>query len=258
MARPDLPQAFVTTPISHRALHGQKANCPENSRAAIRAAMDAGYGIEIDLQLAADGRAMVFHDDVLDRLTAQTGPVRNRSAAELGAIALRNGDGEGIPTFAEVLETVAGRVPLLVEIKDQDGAMGADVGALERAAIADLAGYDGPVALMSFNPHSVAELARLAPDLPRGLTTSAYDPAVWTALDAPLCDRLREIADFDRVGASFISHEAGDVARPRVQALRQAGVPILSWTIRSPAQEAEVRRHADNITFEGYLSPLPG
>ncbi|TNJ47527.1 glycerophosphodiester phosphodiesterase family protein [Phaeobacter sp. B1627] len=258
MPRPSLPPEFLSRPITHRALHGQHDACPENSRAAIRAAIDAGYGIEIDLQLSADGRAMVFHDDTLDRLTRQTGPTRSRSAADLGSVVLNKSDGEGIPTFAEVLDIVAGQVPLLVEIKDQDGAMGpGGVGPLEAAAVADLRGYEGPVALMSFNPHSMAEVARLAPDLPRGLTTSSFDPAVWTSLSAERCNELREIPDFDRVRACFISHQASDVLRDRVRELRAAGVPVLSWTIRSPDEEATVRQGADNVTFEGYLSPLP-
>lgn len=166
MQAPLLPSSFLNSPIAHRALHGMQEHCPENSRAAIRAAIAAGYGIEIDLQLSADGQAMVFHDDDLDRLTEASGPVRARSAAELAAIPLKNSAGEGIPTFAEVLEIVAGQVPLLVEIKDQDGAMGPEVGPLEAAAVAALEGYAGPVALMSFNPYSMAEVARLAPDIP--------------------------------------------------------------------------------------------
>jgi len=253
---PPLPRAFLGAPIAHRALHDRAQGRPENGLAAIRAAVAAGYGIEIDLQLSADGQAMVFHDYDLKRLTGETGPIRRRTAAELGGIALSGGDGETIPTFAEVLALVAGRVPLLVELKDQDGGMGPDVGRLETAAVTALNGYNGPVALMSFNPHSVAELARLAPGLPRGLTTSAYDPADWP-LSAATCDRLREIPDFDRVGASFISHEADDLARPRVQALHQGGVPVLCWTIKSPEAEAEARRLADNVTFEGYASAIP-
>lgn len=256
MSTPVLPAAFLQRPIAHRALHGQQEHCPENSRAAIRAAVEAGYGIEIDLQLSADGRAMVFHDEQLERLTDAAGPVCARTSAELEAIPLKNGDGECIPTFREVLDIVAGRVALLVEIKDQDGGMGPNVGPLEAAAVADLAGYDGPVALMSFNPHSIAEVDQLAPHLPRGLTTCAYDPQEWAPLAAEECDALRAISDFDRVGACFISHEARDITRARVQALRADGVPILSWTIRSPAEEAEVRRFADNVTFENYLSAL--
>lgn len=252
-----LPDPLLRLPVAHRALHDLGEGRPENSRAAIRAAIAAGYGIEIDLQLTADGEAMVFHDYDLKRLTAESGPLRQRSAAELSEIALLHGDGEGIPRFAEVLELVAGRAPLLIELKDQDGAMGPDVGPLEAAAAKALAGYDGPVALMSFNPHSMAQMARLAPDLPRGLVTSAYDPASWPLPEAT-CARLRDIPDFDRVGACFISHEAADLDRPRVRALHGEGVPVLCWTIRSPEAEAEARKRADNITFEGYAAAIPG
>ncbi|TKA95062.1 phosphodiesterase [Cereibacter changlensis] len=251
-----LPAAFRTTPIAHRALHDRAAGRPENSRAAIRAAIAAGYGIEIDLQRSADGQAMVFHDDDLDRLTGAKGPVAALTAAELGATRLRDAE-DGIPTLSEVLAIVAGRVPLLIELKDQTGDMGKAVGPLEAATAAALVGYDGPVALMSFNPHSIAEMARLAPNLPRGLVTCDYDPADWAPLPAETCDRLREIPDYDRVNASFLSHQWQDLARPRVGALRDAGAAILCWTVRSPEAEAEARRIAENITFEGYLAPFP-
>ncbi|WP_238372024.1 glycerophosphodiester phosphodiesterase family protein [Heliomarina baculiformis] len=251
-----LPEAFLRLPIAHRAYHDKTQGRPENSRAAIRAAIDAGYGIEIDLQLTADGQAVVFHDYELKRLTCATGTVRQHSAQEMAQIALSNGDGETVPGFAEVLEIVAGQVPLLVELKDQDGAMGPNTGALEAAAAKALQGYEGPLAVMSFNPHSMAEMARLAPDVPRGLTTSGYDPQDWP-LTAETCAHLREIPDFDRVGACFISHEAKDLSRPRVGALHDSGVPVLCWTIRSPEAEAEARKRADNITFETYAARMP-
>ncbi|MFC3612469.1 glycerophosphodiester phosphodiesterase family protein [Lutimaribacter marinistellae] len=256
MTSPSLPGIFSRLPIAHRALHDRAQGRPENSRAAIRAAVAAGYGIEIDLQLTADGAAMVFHDYDMGRLTDRAGPIRRLSAAEAAEVPLRDAEGEGIPGFSEVLEIVAGQVPLLVEIKDQDGAMGPDVGPLERAAAEGLRGYNGPVAVMSFNPHSVAEMARIAPELPRGLVTCGYDPADWP-LSAETCARLRDIPDFDRVGAAFISHHATDLDRPRVRELKARGVPILCWTIRSAEDEAEARRVADNVTFEGYLSALP-
>ena len=118
MACPPLPDAFLGAPLAHRALHDVAAGRPENSREAIEAACAAGYGIEIDLQLSRDGQAMVFHDYDLKRLTGQPGPIRQRDAAELQAITL-SGGATGIPTFAEVLDLVAGRVPLLIEIKDR-------------------------------------------------------------------------------------------------------------------------------------------
>jgi glycerophosphoryl diester phosphodiesterase len=253
-----LPTDFLRLPIAHRALHDVADGRPENSRAAIRAAISAGYGIEIDLQLSADGHAMVFHDYDLERLAKARGPIKLLTREQARATPLIGGDGEGIPDLVEVLELVAGKVPLLIEIKDQDGQLGPDIGALERAAVEVLRGYTGPLALMSFNPNSTAELARLAPNVPCGIVTSAYDFADWPELTGPICDRLRDIPDFERVGASFISHEACDLSRPRVQHLRDGGVPVLCWTITSQVEENAARVFADNVTFEGYLSPLPG
>lgn len=251
-----LPPAFLKAPLAHRALHDKAAGRVENSPAAIRAAIDAGYGIEIDLQLSADGQAMVFHDYDLKRLTGETGPVQQRRAAELAQITLSGGQ-DTIPTFAQVLQLVAGRVPLLIEIKDQDGAMGARVGRLEQAVARDLRGYAGPVAVMSFNPHSVLQMAQLAPDVPRGLTTSAYTQDDWKLLPAGVRDRLRGIPDYDPVGACFISHEAADLPRARVADLKRRGTPVLCWTIRSPQAERQARQIADNITFEGYPAAIP-
>lgn len=246
-----LPPAFLSTPIAHRAYHDRAAGRPENSRAAVRAAVEVGYGIEIDLQLSADGQAMVFHDYDLNRLTDAIGPLATRTANELSTIRLRDSE-EGIPTLPEILTLVAGSVPLLIEIKDQDGNMGPAVGALEQATANALQGYAGPVALMSFNPHSVAEMGRLAPHLPRGLTTSAYDPDDWAPLPARICSHLRDIPDYASSGASFISHEWQDLARARVAALKAEGAAILCWTIRSPNDEVQARQIAHNITFEGY------
>lgn len=251
-----LPESFLKAPIAHRALHDVADGRPENSRAAIRAAIGRGYGIEIDLQLSRDGCAMVFHDYDLRRLTAVSGPVRQRSAQELGATPLRGGN-EAIPAFAEVLALVDGRVPLLVELKDQHGQMGETDAALEEAAALDLKGYSGPVALMSFNPHMVARMARLAPDRPRGIVTCAYPAEDWTTLREETRARLREVPDYQRTGACFISHEVADLNSPKVAALKRQGAHVLCWTVRSPAQEAEARKVAENITFEGYLAEIP-
>jgi len=248
-----LPASFLARPITHRALHDRKAGCVENSVKSIQAALDAGYGIEMDVQLTHDGHAMVFHDEALDRLTGETGPVRGRTRAELEAIPLTD-DGGTIPALDTVLDMVAGKVPLLIEIKDQDGAMGPDVGPLEAATCAALKDYKGDVALMSFNPHSVAACAALAPEIPRGIVTSSYEAASWPEVPAPVRDVLRDIPDYDRVGACFISHEASDLDRPRVAELKAQGARIFTWTIRSAQAEAAARRIVDNVTFEGYLA----
>ena len=247
-----LPESFLTKPFAHRGLHDVADGRPENSVEAAEAAIAKGYGIELDVQLSADGQAMVFHDYDLDRLTLESGPVRGRTTAALSAIPLAGGH-TPMPTLQELLELVDGRVPLLLEIKDQDGALGADVGPLEAAVAAALDGYDGDVAVMSFNPHSMAVMQRIAGDVLRGLVTESFPSGDWP-VPAPTLERLRGIPDYDHVGACFISHEAADLDRPRVSELKDAGASVLCWTIRSTAEEQAARRIAHNVTFEGYLA----
>ena len=248
-----LPPAFVARPIAHRALHDAGDGRLENSLPAIRAAVAAGYGIEIDLQRSRDDVPIVFHDYDLKRLTIEQGAVAGRSAAELQRIPLNGGSGT-IPTLEQVLDAVDGKVPLLIEIKDQDGGMGADVGRMGRNAADLLARYDGPVALMSFNPHHIAEMARLLPDVPRGLTTDRFERRDWPTIPVHMLDRLRDIPDFDHVGSCFISHHHLDLASPRVTELRQQGATILCWTIRTPDEAAATAGLAHNITFEGFAA----
>ena len=256
MTRVPLPDSFLRLPLAHRGLHNASQGCIENSLSAFSAAVSAGYGIELDVQRSADDVAVVFHDDDMDRLTDATGAFRDYSAAELGRMHLR-GRTDTIPTLKEVLALVAGKVPLLVEIKENWNTMKDTDGILEKAVAAALADYKGPVAVMAFNPHCIAHMARLAPDLPRGLTTEAYDPVQNAPIPADVCARLREIPDYDRTASSFISHQAADLTRPRVAGLKAQGAAILCWTIRSPAEEAAARKVADNVTFEGYLPALP-
>lgn len=250
-----LPDAFLRAPLAHRALHDASQGIPENGVTAVRRAAAAGYGIEIDVQVSSDGQAMVFHDDTLDRLTDAEGPTRGRTARQLMDLRLK-GSEETIPSLPQVLEIVAGRVPLLIEIKDQSLGMGAGDDALERAVAAALQGYGGPVAVMSFNPYVVEAFRAHAPEVPRGLVTSGFIPSKWPGLPPETCAHLRSIRDFGRVGAHFISHDWTDLGSPRVAELKSQHIPILCWTIRSPEAEAEARRVADNVTFEGYLPAL--
>jgi glycerophosphoryl diester phosphodiesterase len=247
--------AFLGAPLAHRALHDAANGIPENGVTAVRNAVQAGYGIEIDVQLSADGQAMVFHDATLDRMTATTGPVRDRTARDLTQIRL-TGSQENIPTLATVLKIVDGAVPLLIEIKDQSGGIGEAEDHLERAVSAALDGYTGPVAVMSFNPYCVHAMREHARHIPRGLTTCAFMPSQWPGLSSATCASLRSMRSFDKVAASFISHDWNDLGSPRVAELKAQGVPVLCWTVRNTQTEAEARRIADNITFEGYMPPL--
>ncbi len=248
-----LPPEFLTRPLAHRGLHGLAPGAPENSVAAFQRAVEQGYGIELDVQLSRDGQAMVIHDENLDRLTGETGPVRSRSARELGEIHL-NGGGGGIPTLAEVLMLVDRRVPVLIEIKDQDGQLGANTGTLEAATARALQDAKGPVAVMSFNPHAVAAVKGVDPSIPLGLVTDPFRPEDWDGVPHQRLAELRPIDDAVRLDVGFISHDRSDLGSEAVAAIKAAGLPVLCWTVRSPAEEKTARKIADNITFEGYLA----
>ena len=241
---------FTRLPIAHRGLHDEAL--PENSMGAFRAAIAQGYGIECDIQRAMDGTPMVFHDYELGRLTdIENGTVAASTPAQLTKLHLLGSD-ETIPTLRQMLDEVAGRVPLLIEIKDPTIASGPEVGSLPARVAEELTGYQGPVAVMSFNPHVIAAFHKVAPDIAVGLTTCGYEAGEWDMLDDDTRAHLAAIADFDAVGASFISHDRNDLDNPAVAGLKARGIPVLTWTIRSPAQETEARRIADGITFEQY------
>lgn len=246
-----LPQSFLTTPLAHRGLHDRANGIIENSRDAFQAAIARGYGIECDLQLSADNQAMVFHDYDLMRLADKSGPIQGFTALELGRTRL-TGSQNTIETLPAILELVAGQVPLLIELKDQDGAMGPRIGELEQQTATALRDYHGDVAVMSFNPHSTARLKALLPQLACGIVTSSYRYEDWP-LPKDVCDHLREIPDFDKSGASFISHDAADLERPRVAELKAQGANILCWTIKSKNEADQALKVAENITFEGFL-----
>ena len=252
---PALDPAFLKTPIAHRALHDASKGVYENCRSAIIAAIEHGYAIEIDLQLSADGRAMVFHDDTLDRLTDKHGDVSDYTAAELTQIKVGSGQ-DVIEPLEDVLRLVDGRVPLLIELKDQSRQLSQTDGRLEQATIDALSLYEGAVAVMSFNPHMIATMAKLSSDLPLGLTTGSFMDPTW-GIDAERIEHLSQIADFDPTRYSFVSHFALELAAPCIQMLKDQGTAIFTWTIRSPEAEAVARQTVDNITFEGYLAAHP-
>jgi len=244
-------KAFLR-PIAHRGLHDKAQGRIENTAPAFQAAIDKGYGIECDLQAARDGTPMVFHDDSLGRLVAASGPVAVYSPAELARLRYRHQD-LAILRFTELLDLVAGRVPLLVEVKVAGRhAPRAFLDKIAREARA----YQGPIALMSFDRQVVADLGRLAPTVARGLTVGSHRlPAGWwtsagAAARARVLDRVLGAAP---PGISFL---AVDVRMVRhVRAWLSAHAPdlaLFSWTIRKPRERAAAARWADAPIFEGY------
>lgn len=238
---------LIARPIAHRGLHDISAGRVENTMAAFAAAMAADYAIECDLQLSGDGEAMVFHDRTLDRLTTAAGPVLSLTRAELKKIGLRNSS-EAIPTLAELLHEVNGRVPLAIELKSHWNGNSA----LVRRALEVLKYYRGPFALMSFDPDLVEAVRQHSPATARGIVADRVADRSWLHLPLPRRLELRHFVHLERSAPHFVSFDAGGLPWRPVQRLRQAGLPVICWTVRSSAEATAVRRYCDQITFEGF------
>lgn len=228
-------RALIARPFAHRGLHGPGR--PENGRAAFEAAIAAGHGIELDVQASADGEAFVFHDYELERLTEGFGAVRTLGSAELKRIRLKDSD-ETIPTLAEILALIAGRAPLLIEVKSPDRR----VAALSREVHRALAGYTGPVAVMSFNPEIAHWFAVHAPGRLRGLVISEAGRK-WRGI------ATRRFALW-RARPDFLAYDIRDLPSRFADTARAKGLKVLTWTCRTIEDRARAAEHADQIIHE--------
>jgi glycerophosphoryl diester phosphodiesterase len=231
-------------PIAHRGLWSPDGP-PENSLAAFQAACAAGYGIELDVQLSADGEAMVFHDDHLDRMTGAEGRIRDRTAAELGELRLGGSD-EKIPTLLETLAVVGHRAMVHIELKTPYG----EVGPLEQRTHEVIADHNGPVCVIGFNPYSHAWFAQRYPGVLRGLDSYSYAKAPHMAKA-----QRRAFAQLEHVEIArphFLALGLDMLPSPKAATLREAGMPVIAWTVREPAQWENVKDGCDNMIFEGF------
>ena len=231
------PEWLTGWSYAHRGLH-RPGGPLENSLPAFCAAIAAGYGIECDVQQSRDGRAIVFHDWTLDRLTADTGAVRDRDEADLQSIALREDSG-AIPTLGAVLRLVAGRVPILVEIKSRKDV---DWRPLARATRDTLQMYRGPAAMMSFDPRIVRWLRRRARHHPVGMVIGRRE---WNASVGKAGFATWRGLAIRGIDPDFIACDIADLPDPKIARLRAGGLPVLSWTVRSPELAARAAIHAD-------------
>ena len=240
---------LVARPVAHRGLHDFAAGVIENTPSAFAAAVAGNYAIECDLQLSADGEAMVFHDDTLERLTQGSGRVDALPAAALKRVAFR-ATSDHMVTLGELCELVASRVTLVIEVKSHfDG----DRRLIRRAAEV-LASYRGPVALMSFDPGPMAALRALAPGLTRGIVAERrYRHREW---DHRSVRAKRALAYFTHALATrpqFIAYSVKDLPSALLMAARRMfKLPLLTWTVRTPEDRDRAARHADQIIFEGF------
>jgi glycerophosphoryl diester phosphodiesterase len=232
-------------PISHRGLHNSDAGIPENSLAAFAAAAADGYGAELDVQASADGQAMVLHDWRLVRMTEADGGISDHNAAALARLRLQQ-SGQYIPTLARVLGLIAGRAPVIIEIKSAPG----QPGGAEEAAFGDLQDYDGPFAVTSFNPCFLAWFRERAPTWPRGQNGgSRHIPAAL-----PFWRRLARsfLIDVDRARPDFMVYDRLDPLCRVSSWVRAAGKPLLTFIVRDGAEMRRLVPYTDNIIFEGF------
>lgn len=250
MWRPSNPDCdwLTQVAIAHRGLHDIKNGVVENSMLAVEAAIEHGYAIEVDVQLSSDGEAMVFHDHTLDRLTNETGCIGDFTAAELNGVAFANGTGT-IPTLMQILDLVAGRAGMVIEVKSRWSGQ-TD---LVRRTAQCLASYTGPAAVMAFDPVQVAWLAHEAPEVVRGMVAdgATQDDYPWLPLSTRLS--LREFRHADLTEPDFLSLDKHWLPCPVSRVYRKMRVPMICWTVRSEQEASDALRWCDQITFEGYL-----
>lgn len=223
-------------PYAHRGLQGRGQL--ENSRAAFEAAIEAGFGIELDVQSSSDGEAVVFHDYELERLTGAEGPVSGLRLVQLQRVMLK-GMEETVPSLGEILDLVAGRVPLLIEIKSPRRR----VATLCRSVLGALAGYEGHVAVMSFNPEVGGWFARHAPGVSRGLVVSESGKR-------NVRGRMERRLALWRARPDFLAYDIRDLPSRFASGERKRGLPVLTWTVRNRRDEEIASAYADQIIHE--------
>ncbi|MDQ0346206.1 glycerophosphodiester phosphodiesterase family protein [Ancylobacter vacuolatus] len=247
---PNAPAWLTARPIAHRALHDAARGVIENTPSAVDAAVARDYAIEVDIQLSADGEAMVFHDDTLERLTRAEGPAKALTAAQLKAVEMR-GTADRMMTLDDLLARVGGQVPLIIEMKSHfDGNT-----AVATRAVQVLAGYGGPAALMSFDPALVAAVRTLAPHIPRGITMEhLYDDPEWDILSTETKHAWGNLRHLPQTRPDFIAHYVKELPSAAVDRVRAAStLPLLAWTVRTEEDRAVAARYADQMIFEGFL-----
>jgi glycerophosphoryl diester phosphodiesterase len=235
---------LTARPIAHRGLHNAARGIVENTASAFNAAIAGNYAIECDLQVSADGEAMVHHDGALGRLTEGSGRLDATTAADLKTVRYY-ATADRMMTLGELCDLVCTRVTLVIELKSRHEG---DCRLVPRAA-AVLSGYAGPAALMSFDPAQIEALRTTAPKLARGLVAESRH--------AHRNGQVRTALTYCRHALSarpqFLAYSASDLpATLPLMARNLLRLPLLTWTVRTSEQRARAMRWADQIIFEGF------
>jgi glycerophosphoryl diester phosphodiesterase len=244
------PDWLTARPIAHRGLHDAARGMLENMPAAAQAAIAGNFAIECDIQLTADGEAMVHHDDALGRLTEGSGALLSKTAAELKQVRFKD-TAERMMSLGDLCALIGGRVPLVVEVKSHfDGDR-----KLVRRMAEVLASYSGPVAGMSFDPDQVLALRETMPKLPRGITAQrTYDNDYWKELTPQQRESMLYLRHGFRTEPHFVAFWVNQLPAPAPWIARNVfGCPLLTWTVRTPEQRTTAARYADQMIFEGFV-----
>ena len=239
-ASKELKAPFFGRNFAHRGLHSRDKSVPENSLLAFRLAAEAGYGIELDVQLSLDGQVVVFHDDTLERVCGINERVENMPYSALHEISLCSTE-ETIPLFSDVLDVIAGRGPIICELKT-----GSRNRELCEKTYELISAYDGDICIESFNPWIVSWFRFHAPELFRGqlaMPAEFYDKS----LGLPLAVSLSCVLGNFFCRPHFIAYKLG--RRPLPVRLSEAlGAVKVAWTSHEPRSEGE----NDCVIFEFY------
>lgn len=244
------PSWLTARPVAHRGLHDISRGIVENMPGAVEAAIAGNFAIEVDIQLTADGEAMVHHDDALGRLNEGAGLLLEKTAAQLKAVTFKD-TGERMMSLADLCTLVAGRVPLVIEVKSHfDGDR-----KLVRRMAEILSSYSGPVVGMSFDPDQVLALREIAPNLPRGIVAQRdYDDDYWKKLTKQQRDSMLYLRHGFRTEPHFVAYRVNQLPAAAPWIARNVfGCPLLTWTVRTPEQRARAARYADQMIFEGFV-----
>ena len=244
------PDWLTARPVAHRGLHDRARGIVENMPGAAQAAISGNFSIECDIQLTADGEAMVHHDDALGRLTEGSGALLGMTASQLRAVKFRD-TAERMMSLGDLCALVAGRVPLVIEVKshfDRDRRL------VKRMAEV-LATYTGPAVGMSFDPDQVLALRETMPALPRGIIAQRnYDDDYWKRLTPAQRAGMLHLKHAFRTRPHFVAYWVDQLPAPAPWIARNIfGLPLLTWTVRTPEQRARAARYADQIIFEGFV-----
>jgi glycerophosphoryl diester phosphodiesterase len=244
------PLEWLTArPVAHRGLHDASRGIIENMPGAAEAAIGGNFAIECDIQLTADGEAMVHHDDELGRLTEGSGALLKKTAAELKAVPFK-GTSERMMTLADLCTLVTGRVPLVIEVKSHfDG----DRKLVTRMAEV-LSSYTGPAVGMSIDPDQVIALREMIPNRPRGIVAERrYNAEDWPEASAAQRREMTHLRHFFRTRPDFVAYWVNELPSPAPWIARHVfGCPLLTWTVRTADQRQRAARHADQMIFEGF------